>query len=408
MDGIRSVLRRRIWTVILLLLLVGCRKDSLPTPQVDLLKALPTYAPQQIESPSSGGLLLPLPPGQTPASPAVDIPWLTPAAGLADLPENLAGLRDLADGRGLRLGVSLDRQWLDDPHYLQVMVREFNLITPENALKFQFIHPEPDRYEFAVADAFIRFAEMNRMAVRGHTLVWDTQLPAWVWEADLTREGWRVMLREHITAVVSRYRGRIYAWDVVNEPLTDEGLLRNTLWLQKIGPEYIALALQWAHEADPEALLFVNDHAVEGINPKSNALYALARGLLQEEVPLHGVGFQAHLWLAGPPTKEEFAQNLKRFEDLGLQVHVTEMDVRTQYSPQPLEERLRGQAEMYGLIAGGCLAAPNCDTLVVWGLTDAQSWISGYTGNPDAPVLLDAAYRPKPAYETLRQLLEGE
>jgi endo-1,4-beta-xylanase len=317
-------------------------------------------------------------------------------------------LRGLAAGRGLDVGVAVSGAWLqNDPDYARQVAAQFSSLTPETDMQFEVIHPEPGRYDFSRADAVIAFARANGQVVRGHTLVWDLQLPDWVTQGQFSREEWRQILKDHIQTVVGRYRGQVISWDVVNEPLDDEGQIRTGFWLNAIGPEYIALAFQWAHEADPQALLFLNEHAAEGMGQKAQGLYALAQGLLAAGVPLDGIGIEMHVVLGGPLTGADLAANMQRLADLGLIVHITEMDVRTQYSQASRAEKLAGQAELYREFLGACLAAPNCKSFTVWGLTDRHSWIPGYTGRPDMPLLFDELGQPKPAYEAVVETLGG-
>ncbi|MEM2167923.1 MAG: endo-1,4-beta-xylanase [Candidatus Bathyarchaeia archaeon] len=305
-------------------------------------------------------------------------------------------LRSIAEKCGIYIGAAVERGLLNIPDYAQILKREFNILTTENALKFGPVHPQPNTYSFGDADYIINFAESNRMKVRGHTLVWHHQLPDWVTQGKYAREEWINILREHIMTVVGRYRGRIYAWDVVNEAIDDSGILRDTVWLRNIGPEYIEMAFRWAHEADPQALLFYNDYGAEGLNAKSDAIYNLVKGLLEKGVPIHGVGLQMHTSLENPPSPEEVAANIKRLNELGLEVHITEMDVRIKM-PAKWEDLIK-QAEIYRDILRVCLSADNCKAFVMWGFTDKYSWIPGSFSGYGAALIFDESYMPKPAY----------
>lgn len=305
-------------------------------------------------------------------------------------------LRSIAEKCGIYIGAAVERGLLNIPDYAQILKREFNILTTENALKFGPVHPQPNTYSFGDADYIINFAESNGMKVRGHTLVWHHQLPDWVTQGKYAREEWINILREHIMTVVGRYRGRIYAWDVVNEAIDDSGILRDTVWLRNIGPEYIEMAFRWAHEADPQALLFYNDYGAEGLNAKSDAIYNLVKGLLEKGVPIHGVGLQMHTSLENPPSPEEVAANIKRLNELGLEVHITEMDVRIKM-PAKWEDLIK-QAEIYRDILRVCLSADNCKAFVMWGFTDKYSWIPGSFSGYGAALIFDESYMPKPAY----------
>ncbi|NEQ87154.1 MAG: endo-1,4-beta-xylanase, partial [Moorea sp. SIO2I5] len=187
-------------------------------------------------------------------------------------------LRSLAKERGISIGTAVQVKPLrEDDTYQEVLAREFNLVTPENTMKFGRLHPKRDRYNFTNSSTIVNFAQANQMQVYGHTLVWHNNLPDWLKEKEWSRQELIDILREHIYTVVSRFRGQIVVWDVVNEAIANNGSLRKTIWLQGIGPEYIEMAFRWAHEADPQATLFYNDHEAEELGKKSDAIYALVK-----------------------------------------------------------------------------------------------------------------------------------
>lgn len=315
-----------------------------------------------------------------------------------------ATLRSLAQARGRYIGAAVaPGPLLSEPVYAETLAREFNMLTPENALKFGRTHPSRDRYTFQDADAIVAFAQANGMAVRGHTLVWHEVLPRWLTAGAFARDELLAILHEHITTVVGRYRGRIAAWDVVNEALGSDGVWRNTFWYKTIGPEYVDLAFRWAREADPQARLFYNDYGGEGLGRKSDAIYALARGMKQRGVPIDGVGLQMHVRLDASPEPADVVASLQRLAALGLEVHITEMDVRIQ--GQATEEKLARQASIHRDMLRVCLAAENCRAFVFWGFTDRHSWIPRYFPGWGAALPFDEAYRPKPAYRALIEAL---
>jgi endo-1,4-beta-xylanase len=315
-------------------------------------------------------------------------------------------LRSLAQKRGIGMGTAVAIKALQNNlTYRQVLVREFNMVTPENVMKFQPIHPERDRYHFPPADALVAFAQANQMQVRGHTLVWHRQLPDWLTKGKWTREELMAILRQHIYTVVDRYRGQLVAWDVVNEAIADNASLRDTIWLKGIGSEYIEMAFRWAHEADPQARLFYNDYGGEDLGKKSDAIYALVKDLRQRDVPIHGIGLQMHISINNPPKPEAVAANIKRLGELGLEVQITEMDVRIHGGTGTREEKLAAQANLYRDMLKVCLNAPNCKAFVTWGFTDKHSWIPSHFGHPDSPLIFDELFRPKPTYGALMEEL---
>lgn len=353
-------------------------------------------------------------------SPArTNFPSCEPAAGLLpfkiasaqeiDQTTEVPSMRLLAKQHDLFIGTAADPGYLqNDSAASQLLAREFNMLVPEVAMKWEIIHPEPERYDFSRGDALVTFARQHGMAVRGHVLVWDLQMPAWVTNGQFTRQEWMQILCTHIKSVVSHYRGQIYAWDVVNEAVNQDGTLRNTFWMNKLGPEHIAMAFQWAREADPNAKLFYNDNGGEGLNPKSQGIYALVQGLQQTGVPIDGVGMQMHTSLDGAPPTIELSANMQRLAELGLEIHITEMDVRLQYSTSDNETKLAQQADIYQQVLSVCLSVHNCKAFLTWGLTDRYSWIPGFTGKPDAPLLYDKDGVPKPAYFAIVKLLANQ
>lgn len=292
-----------------------------------------------------------------------------------------------------------------EPAYAQALGHEFNFLTTEDALKFGPVHPQPNRYAWDDADAIVAFAEVHDMQVRGHTLVWHQQLAGWVQDKAWSRDELLLVLQEHIAAVVGRYRGRVDVWDVINEAVDDDGSLRKTVWLNAIGPEYLDLAFRWAHQADPDARLFYNDYNGEEMNHKADAIYELVKGMVERGVPIHGVGLQMHITAEGGLRWPQVQQNMQRLNELGLEVHITELDVRI--AGTPTADKLARQAEVYRAAMATCLAAPRCTALVMWGFTDRHSWIPALFGGQGAALPFDDLYRPKPAYSALAEALGG-
>jgi endo-1,4-beta-xylanase len=315
------------------------------------------------------------------------------------------GLRGLAVRSGFLVGAAVAAEPLrSDEEYRTVLAREYNVLVPENALKFGTVHPEPERYDFSDFEEILAFAESHDMCVRGHTLVWHNQLPSWIEQRAWTRDELTEVLRAHVHAVVGRYRGRIQYWDVVNEAISDLWGSRSTVWSQVIGPEYIEMAFRFAHEADPDALLFYNDYGTEGLGRKSTRMYELVSNHLDRGVPIHGVGLQAHI-NQDIPGAGELVANLRRLEELGLQIHLTEVDVGV---PQPTTElRLRKQAILYQRLMNSCLAVRSCTAFVTWGFTDAHSWLPSFFPGLDAALPFDSSLHPKPSYGVLAASLKA-
>jgi endo-1,4-beta-xylanase len=317
------------------------------------------------------------------------------AAAPTDVPKSL---RDLAAGRGILIGTAVEPLPVRaDPDYAPLLTREFNLLTTENVLKMGPLRPDITTYYFEEADFLVDFAESNGMKVRGHTLVWHNQLPEWMTDRTYTTSEMTWIVNDHITTVVERYRGRIWAWDVVNEAVLDDGSLRPNVFLQTMGPDYIEKAFEWAHAADPDALLFYNDFGAEALNAKSDAIYAMVKDFVERGVPIDGVGLQMHVDVNSPPNPADVASNIMRLSALGLQVQITEMDVRTSGDPSEAER----QAQIYAAMLEICLEAPACTAFETWGFTDKYTWL----GTQTAPLLFDPLYDPKPAYFALLDVL---
>jgi endo-1,4-beta-xylanase len=316
-------------------------------------------------------------------------------------------LRSLAEKWGMGIGTAVQmKPFRNDSTYREVLASEFNRVTPENAMKFGQLHPERDRYNFTKADALVTFAKAHQMQVHGHTLVWHQSMPDWLTQVEWTRGELMDILHQHIYTVVAHYQGQLAAWDVVNEAVAGNGSLRDSIWLSRIGPEYIELAFRWAHEADPQARLFYNDHDGEGLGKKSDAIYELIKDLRQRNVPIHGVGFQMHKSIKNPPSIKQVAANIKRLGKLGLEVQITEMDVQIHDGKGTTQQRLASQADVYREMLRVCLDAPTCKSLTTWGLADHLSWIPHFYKRPDSPLLFDESYRPKPAYNALVDVLK--
>ena len=302
--------------------------------------------------------------------------------------------------QGIQLGAAAGyTQLLQDGKYRQTLTGNFSLMTPENELKSYALEPKPGVFTFQQADTMVRFAHANHMQVWGDSLVMRGQYPAWLTAGTFTAAQARAVLHTFITTVVSHFRGQIEAWDVVDEAVDNTGALDDDFWMRTIGPTYIPLAFTWAHEADPDALLFYNDYGAEGLGTKSDAVYSLIESLLAQGVPIQGVGLQMHVGVdqGQYPPQQDVTANMARLKALGLKVAITEMDVQI-HTETATSALLNEQAQVYGLMAAACRSAGNCVAFCVWGVTDRYSWIKTSLHRSDAPLLFDMNYSPKPAY----------
>lgn len=311
-------------------------------------------------------------------------------------------LRSLAEKQELFIGSAVNsKNLIGGTQYEKILSTEFNMVTTENDMKFSLIHPEKNTYDFSKADQIVDFAMENNQKVRGHTLVWHNQIPDWIKYGNFSEYQMRKILKDHIQTVVSRYRGKVFAWDVVNEALNEDGSLRDSIWLRTIGEDYIALAFQWAHEADPDALLFYNDYGIEGINAKSNSLYSMLKKLKNKGVPIDGVGYQMHTRISRNINPETLKKSMDRLQNIGLQTHITELDIGIATSGS-LNTRLNKQAKMYSNILKVCLDTESCTALVMWGFTDKYTW----KDKEARPLIFDANYNPKKAYWSITETLK--
>jgi endo-1,4-beta-xylanase len=336
-------------------------------------------------------------------------PALLLSAGPPQNPVNGEGtgvtLRQAAQARKLLVGAAVFPEGLKDEAYAGLLAREFNVLTPENAMKWESLHPQPNEWTFAGADRLVEFAEKNQMKVTGHVLIWHEQLPAYV--KSLSAQDLRRAIREHIREVVGRYKGKVWSWDVVNEAIDEKGELRKTLFLEKLGDGYIAEVFRAAHRADPNARLYYNDYGCDGLGLKSDRLFKLLLDLRADRVPIHGVGLQMHVTGRDCPKTEDIAANIHRLAGLGLSVRISEMDVRIRDLPGTLPERLEVQAQTYRRVLTACLREKRFEGITFWGFCDKHSWVHKQFGE-DNPLLFDDQYRPKPAYQAVRQTLLGK
>jgi endo-1,4-beta-xylanase len=315
-------------------------------------------------------------------------------------------LRHLAENRNLLIGAACSPETIEaEADYRRVLAREFNCIVGENCMKFAYLQPEFRKFDFSRSRKLAEFARKHKMKLRGHTLVWHSQLSDWLTSGSFTRTGMLDVLQEHIHTVAGHFRGDVFAWDVVNEGLSDEGGWRKeSPWHRKIGPAYLEHAFRWAHEADPDAQLFYNDYGMELPGKKSDGCYKLVSQLLRKGVPIHGVGFQFHLGAENRLDKRACMANIRRFNKLGLTVHFTEMDMGMK---KPItDETRREQAEEYASRLQIALDAPDVSAVLFWGFTDRHSWLPAFTkGQYDEGLIFDRDCRGKPAYRAIRAVL---
>lgn len=325
------------------------------------------------------------------------------------------GLRDLAEPREILIGSGgTDETNFAEAQFAATLRGEFNQIESGNSMKFGPIHPAAARYDFTAADSLVSFAAQHGMRVRGHVFVWHNQIATWVSNGNFSPAQLSDILHQHILTVGGRYRAKVFAWDLVNEAFQDDGTLRDTIWYDQPGiglkgTAYIEQAFRWAREADPNALLFYNDYSAEWVNPKSNVIYNMAKDFKARGVPIDGIGLQSHFLTSNAGNLSSMDTNIKRLTDLGLQVHITELDVRlpVDANGKATAQDLATQADLYGKFAAVCFKYAQCTSLQTWGFTDKYSWIPSTFSGFGAALPLDTTYRPKGAYNALRDAISA-
>ncbi len=320
-----------------------------------------------------------------------------------------------------------------EPKAMELAAKQFNTITPENMLKWERVHPDPNKYNFDLPDKFVEFGQKNGMFIVGHTLVWHHQTPDWVFKDDkgnyLTRDELLVRLKEHISTVVGRYKGKIKGWDVVNEAVDEDGSLRKSKWLEIIGEDFIEKAFEFAHEADPDAELYYNDYNTWH-KAKRDGIIKLIKKLLDKGIKIHGIGLQGH-WGLDYPGLDELDESLKEYSATGLKIMITELDInilptpdnytgaeitksfelQKKYNPYPdgLPDSMQTVlANRYAEIFRTFLKYNDSITRVTfWGIDDGHSWLNNWPifGRTSYPLLFDRNLKPKPAFDAVIKIV---
>ncbi|WP_246508561.1 endo-1,4-beta-xylanase [Actinocrinis puniceicyclus] len=312
-------------------------------------------------------------------------------------------LRAAAEADGRYFGMAVGQGDLGNSSATNLAGSQADMITPENEMKWDTIEPNNGQYNFGPGDNIVNFATSHNARVRGHNLVWHSQLPGWVTSLPLSQV--KSAMESHITTEVNHYKGKIYAWDVVNEPLNEDGSYRQDVFYNAFGggEQYIADAIRTAHAADPNAKLYINDYNIEGSGSKSNGMYTLAQQLVQQGVPLNGIGFESHFIVGQIPSS--LASNMQRFTALGLDVAITELDDRM---PTPASSsNLQQQATDDANITKVCLNNAHCPGITQWNISDADSWVPGTFSGQGAATLFDSNWQPKPAYTSVLNTLNA-
>lgn len=307
--------------------------------------------------------------------------------------------------------------------------KEFNAITAENIMKSMYTHPQKDKYDFALSDKFVAYGEKNKMFIHGHTLIWHSQLAPWMEKiADSTEM--KAFMKDHITTIVSKYKGRINSWDVVNEALNEDGTLRQSVFLKTLGEKYLLDAFKLAEKADPKAELYYNDYNIEEPAKRAGTI-ALIKKIKAEGGKVDGVGIQGH-WRLNSPSLEEIEKSILEYSALGVKVAFTELDITVLPNPWDLKgaeisQKFEGSekmnpypktlpdsiqnklAERYESIFKLFLKHKDkISRVTFWGVHDGQSWLNDWPikGRTNYPLPFDATLRHKKTYESILKLKE--
>ena len=307
----------------------------------------------------------------------------------------------------------------------RLVLQHFNSITPENSMKATHLHPEWSKYNFAIADQLVTYAQQHNIKINGHTLIWHSQLPNYV-KNITSADSLRLYMKEHITTIAGRYKGKVFSWDVVNEAIIGDGSMRKSIFRQLLGDDYIIEAFRLAQQAAPDAELYYNDYNIEGIT-KRRATIALIKKIQAAGVRIDGVGIQGH-WAAGHVPLTDIENSIKEFSALGIKVMFTELDLDVLPTPYRREvadisERLLPNTKETNPWTNGLpdpqqveLAKSYADLfrlflkykdkvsrITFWGVHDGQSWLNNFpiAGRVNYPLLFDRNYKPKPAFDSV-------
>lgn len=327
-------------------------------------------------------------------------------------------IRDLAKERHRFIGTILNSEWFNDaiePEFEEIHKTQFNVVVAENEMKFDATEPRENEFNFTKGDKMVEYAQANGLRVRGHALAWHSQVPGWMNNYSGKKEKLLSVLKNHIDSVVGHWKGKVAEWDVVNEAINDDynhdWRSTGSVWYEGIGPEFLDSAFVWAHAADPDAELCYNDYAVEwGINDGSKAGFVLeqVKRWKANGIPITCVGTQTHIEIAHETTPQNVRAFAKALAELDVTLNITELDIGF---PKGSAGKLTAadyekQGHLYRQFMDVFLEEPNMGEFVIWGLTDAHSWLDEQQGKTEG-LLYDKQYKPKPAYDSIMVSLKA-
>lgn len=319
----------------------------------------------------------------------------------------------LKDALNYRLGASVNPKLLNENEaYREIVANEFTSLTAENHMKMMHVHPEIERFDFSKCDEIVNFGLFSGKRIHGHTLVWHNQVPQWMKDFQGNQLAWENLLKTHIQTVVKHYKGKVSGWDVVNEAFLDDGSLRPSIWAEHI-PDYIAKSFQWAHDADPEAILFYNDYGQDGKPLKMKAILSMVKDLKQKKIPIHGLGLQMHININSK--QEEIEEVIKQSTQTGLVIHFSELDIAVNPKNNPEfiydQQSQSKQSDLFNFVFMAFQSIPASQQYGVtfWNVADKDSWLRGYFKRPkEFPLLFDDQYSKKQIYQNLYNKLKNK
>jgi len=325
-------------------------------------------------------------------------------------------LKELAERRGVQVGSFASLKYLRERAYTDILSSQFEyaIIDGEPNWKFEdhTLRPTKDTFDFTQMDQVFDFADQNDMPVRVQHLLWGDEkwLPDWLKQGNYSKPELLEIIRNHITTVGAHYKGQVREYTVVNEAFSRKLLTggNKDWWGERLGEEYIDNAFRWARDADPNAILILNDFGNETEGDISNLMYDYIKAAKARGVPIDGLGMQMHIDATNAPSKDKVVSNMKRFNELGVKIYITEFDVNMHAVKNSKEDEDQQQAKIYGELLEACLevGAANCPNFGFLGLIDRQSWYRGIGLEDANPLLFNEDYSPKPAFFAIRNTLE--
>jgi len=329
-----------------------------------------------------------------------------------DPPDDDRGYHALRQLSPFPVGAAVQAAQVQNPDFSDVFNYAFNSLTAEYQMKQNVIWTSRNTYNWAPADALVQYGQDHEMQVHGHALLWHSSTPLWLENFVGSDETFEALLLDYIFTTVQRYQGKVISWDVVNEAFNDgSGTLRETVFRNRLGPDYLARMFDYARQADPDVLLFYNDYNLESDATKRRAVLAMVDDFQARGIPIDGIGLQMHVSYNSPSLKD-IKDTMQAFASRGLKIHLSELDIRANPGGdltsltelRALEQRARTFDIVDAFLD---LPAANRFAITWWGLRDPDSWLIGFWGNPEWPLLFDADYAPKPAYFGFVEALEG-